>query len=75
MGLRHYMFWAHLVIGFRYIEFSDFPKCFLRLGLNPDVLGSNGLRIRLFREKRVYSAQLSTPALPDTRGEIMESAC
>ena len=30
--------------GYRYIEFSDFSKCFLRLGRNPDDLESNGLR-------------------------------
>ena len=37
--------------GYRYIEFSDFSKCFLTLGSNPDVLESNGLRIRVQREK------------------------
>ena len=37
--------------GDMYIEFSDFSKYFLRLGRNPDVLGSNGLRIRFQREK------------------------
>ena len=36
--------------GYRYIEFSEFSKCFLRLGRNPDVLGSNELRIRFQRE-------------------------
>ena len=39
--LGHIWLW-----GYRYIEFSDFLKCFLRLGRNPDVLESNGLRIR-----------------------------
>ena len=28
--------------GYRYIEISDFLKCFLRLGRNPDALESNG---------------------------------
>ena len=37
--------------GYRYIEFSNFLKCFLRLGQNSDVLGSNGLQIRFQREK------------------------
>ena len=37
--------------GYRYIEFSDFSKCFLRLGRNPDMLESNGLQIRFQREK------------------------
>ena len=37
--------------GYTYIEFSDFLKCFLSLGRNPDVFESNGLRIRLQREK------------------------
>ena len=36
---------------YRYIEFSDFLKCYLRLGQNPDVLESNGLRIRFQRGK------------------------
>ena len=39
------------LFGYRYIEFSDFLKCFLRLGRNSDVLESNGLRIRFQREK------------------------
>ena len=33
--------------GYSYIEFSDF----LKLGRNPDVMESNGLRIRFQREK------------------------
>ena len=37
--------------GYRYIEFGDFSKCFLSLGRNLNVLGSNGLRIRFHREK------------------------
>ena len=37
--------------GYRSIEFSEFLKCFLRLGRNSDVLGSNGLRIRFQWEK------------------------
>ena len=37
--------------GYRYIEFSDFSKCFLRLGRNPDALESNGLQIRFQRGK------------------------
>ena len=59
MGLRYYVvivfkgygvkalhvlgfFWSW---GYRYIEFSNFLKCFLRLGRNNDVLKSNGLQI------------------------------
>ena len=55
--LRSYGVKALHVLGliwlwcYRYIEFSDFLKCFLRLGRNPDVLESNGLRIRFQREK------------------------
>ena len=37
--------------GYRYIEFSDFSKCFLKLRRNSDVLESNGSRIRFQREK------------------------
>ena len=37
--------------GYRYNEFSDFFKCFLRLEQNPNVLESNGLRIRSQWEK------------------------
>ena len=29
--------------GYRYVAFSDFLKCFLRLGRNPDVVDSNGV--------------------------------
>ena len=39
--------------GCRYIEFSDFLKCFLRLRRNPEVLESNGLRIR-FQRVKIY---------------------
>ena len=65
MGLRDYVFivfkgygvkelhvlgfiWSW---GYRYIECSNFLKCFFKLGRNPDVLKSNGLRIRFQREK------------------------
>ena len=44
--LGHIWLW-----GYRYIEFSDFSQCFFRIGRNPDVLESNGLRIRFQREK------------------------
>ena len=37
--------------GYRYIEFRDFSKCFLRLGRNFDVFESNRLRIRFQRDK------------------------
>ena len=37
--------------GYRYIEFSDFLKCFFRLGRNTDVLESKWLRIRFQRGK------------------------
>ena len=65
MGLRDYGFivlrgyevetlhvlWLIWLSGYRYIEFNDFSKCFLRLGRNSDVLESNGLRIRFEWEK------------------------
>ena len=52
IGLRHYNFLGFIWLwGDRYIEFSDFPKIFLRLGRNSDVLRTNGLRIRFQREE------------------------
>ena len=38
--------------GYKYNEFSEFLKCILRLGRNPDVLESNELRILFHRENR-----------------------
>ena len=40
--------------GHRYIEFSDFLKCFLRLERNCDVLESNGLGIPFQRGKNTW---------------------
>ena len=47
--LGHIWLW-----GYRCIEFSDFLKYFLKLGRNPDVQESNGLRIRFQREKNTW---------------------
>ena len=42
-----------LLWTYRYIEFSDFLKAFSRLARNPEVLESNGLRIR-FQGKKIH---------------------
>ena len=48
-----HVLWLICLWGFRYIEFSDFSKCFLRLRRNLDVLESNGLRFRFHWKKYV----------------------